>query len=65
MAEPLAEGIFNARDEQTVTVPGTEAAALIVPSLADSLAAVLDQRTLLVGRIEELRSARAAPRRSP
>lgn len=54
MAERLIEEIFAALDEQTVTVPGTEAAALIVPSLAGSLTAVLDQRKLLAGRIEEL-----------
>jgi hypothetical protein len=36
---------------------GTEAAALIVPSLAGSLADVLDQRRLLAGRIEELLEA--------
>jgi transposase len=54
MAERLVEDIFTALDEQTVTVPGTEAAALIVPSLAGSLTAVLDQRKLLAGRIEEL-----------
>ncbi len=41
-------------DEQTVVVPGTDAAALIVPSLANSLQAVLDQRKLLATRIEEL-----------
>lgn len=57
MAERLVEDIFAALDEQTVVVPGTEAAALIVPSLADSLAAVLDQRKLLAGRIEELLEA--------
>ncbi len=57
MAERLVEDIFTALDEQTVTVPGTEAAALIVPSLAGSLAAVLDQRKLLAGRIEELLEA--------
>lgn len=54
MAERLVEEILPALDEQTVTVPGTEAAALIVPSLAGSLAAVLDQRKLMVVRIEEL-----------
>ncbi|MFF7780356.1 IS110 family transposase [Streptomyces tanashiensis] len=53
-AERLVEDIFTALDEQTVTVPGTEAAVLIVPSLAASLTAVLDQRRLLAGRIEEL-----------
>ncbi len=57
MAERLVEEIFAALDEQTVTVPGTEAAALIVPSLAASLMAVLDQRKLLAGRIEELLEA--------
>ncbi|WP_331756267.1 IS110 family transposase (plasmid) [Streptomyces anulatus] len=57
MAERLVEDIFTALDEQTVVVPGTEAAALIVPSLASSLQAVLDQRKLLAGRIEELLEA--------
>lgn len=42
MAERLVKEIFAALDEQTVTVPRTEAAALIVLSLAGSLAAVLD-----------------------
>ncbi|MCQ8774390.1 IS110 family transposase [Streptomyces telluris] len=54
MAERLVEDIFTALDEQTVVVPGTDAAALIVPSLAGSLQAVLDQRKLLTARIEEL-----------
>lgn len=54
MAERLVDEIFTALDEQTVTVPDTEAAALVVPSLAGSLTVVLDQRKLLAGRIEEL-----------
>lgn len=54
MAERLVEDIFTALDKQTVVVPGTDAAALIVPSLAGSLQAVLDQRKLLAARIEEL-----------
>ncbi|MFF5976957.1 IS110 family transposase [Streptomyces sp. NPDC012769] len=57
MAERLVEEIFAALDEQTVVVPGTEAAALIVLSLAGSLATVLDQRKLLAGRIEEVLEA--------
>ncbi|MFE3599033.1 IS110 family transposase [Streptomyces sp. NPDC059142] len=57
MAERLVEDIFTALDEQTVIVPGTDAAALIVPSLATSLSAVLDQRKLLATRIEELLDA--------
>ncbi|MET9325156.1 IS110 family transposase [Streptomyces sp. NPDC003038] len=57
MAERLVEDIFTALDEQTVVVPGTDAAALIVPTLAGSLASVLDQRKMLAGRIEELLEA--------
>ncbi len=54
MAERLVDDIFTALDKQTVVVPGTDAAALIVPSLASALQAVLDQRKLLAARIEEL-----------
>ncbi|MEU7306190.1 IS110 family transposase [Streptomyces sp. NPDC007206] len=57
MAERLVADIFDALDEQTVVVPGTEASALIVPSLAASLSAVLDQRKVLAARIEELLEA--------
>ncbi len=57
MTERLVEDIFTALDEQTVVVPGTEAAALILSSLATSLQAVLDQRKLLAGRIEKLLEA--------
>lgn len=57
MTERLVEDIFTALDEQTVVVPGTEAAALILPSLATSLQAVLDQRKLMAGRIEKLLEA--------
>ncbi len=57
MAERLVEDRFTALDEQTVVVPGTDAAALIAPSLASSLTAHLDQRKLLAGRIEELLEA--------
>ncbi|MGW7418431.1 IS110 family transposase [Streptomyces sp. NPDC054863] len=57
MAERLVTDVFTALDEQTVVVPGTDAAALIVPSLAGSLKAVLDQRKLLATRIEELLEA--------
>ncbi|MGK5544996.1 IS110 family transposase [Streptomyces sp. URMC 127] len=57
MAERLITDIFTALDEQTVVVPGTDAAALIVPSLAGSLRAVLDQRKLIEKRIEDLLEA--------
>ncbi|GGW58485.1 hypothetical protein GCM10010503_39440 [Streptomyces lucensis JCM 4490] len=61
MAERLVDEIFAALDEQTVTVPGTEAVALIVPSLAASLTAVLDQRRLLAGPAGRCRSTPGAP----
>lgn len=57
MAERLIDEIFAALDEQTVTVPGTEAASLIVPSLATSLGSVLDQRKAIAARIEDLLEA--------
>ncbi|MGY3676398.1 putative membrane protein [Streptomyces sp. TE33382] len=44
MAERLDDEA-SALDEQTVVVPGAAAAALIVPSLAGSLTAMLDQQT--------------------
>ncbi|MER8188655.1 transposase, partial [Kitasatospora sp. NPDC094015] len=57
LAERLVEEIFDALEKQSVVVPGTEAASLIVPSLAGSLGSVLDQRKLLAARIEELLEA--------
>ncbi|MEU0188056.1 IS110 family transposase [Streptomyces sp. NPDC006207] len=57
MAERLVEDIFTALDEQTVIVPGTDAAALIIPNLVSRLGSVLDQRRLLAARIEELLEA--------
>lgn len=57
MAERLVEDILTALDEQTVVVPGTDAAALVVPSLASSLTSVLHQRKLLAARIEQLLDA--------
>ncbi|WP_425264797.1 IS110 family transposase [Streptomyces incarnatus] len=56
MAERLVDDVFTALDEQAVVVPGTDAAAL-VPSLANQLKSVLDQRKLLAARIEELLEA--------
>jgi transposase len=53
MAARLAAEILAALDEQTVVVPGTDAAAIVLPSLAASLRTVLDQRKQLASRIEE------------
>ncbi|MFI9825235.1 IS110 family transposase [Streptomyces sp. NPDC052013] len=57
MAERLVDDVFTALNEQTVVVPGTDAAALIVPSLSNQLKSVLDQRKLLAARIEKLLEA--------
>ena len=57
MATRLTEEIFAALDEQTVVMPGTDAAAVILPSLAASLAAVLEQRRRLEAEIEILLEA--------
>jgi transposase len=57
MAERLVEDVFTALDEQTVVVPGTNAAATIVPSLARQLAAVLEQRRTLEAQIKALLEA--------
>jgi hypothetical protein len=54
MAERLVEDIFTALDEQTVVVPGTDVAALIVPASPTPLRAVLDQRKLLATRISKV-----------
>ena len=56
MAERLAHEIFAALEEQTVVVPGTEAAAVVLPGLAQSLRTTLDQRRHLeteIGRLLE------------
>ncbi|MFI9542983.1 IS110 family transposase [Streptomyces sp. NPDC052016] len=57
MAQRLVDDIFNALDEQTVVVPGTNTLDVIVPSLAKSLAAVHEQRRALEARIEALLEA--------
>ena len=57
MAARLVDDIFDALDEQTVVVPGTNTLEVIVPSLAKSLAAVHDQRRVLEAQIEALLEA--------
>jgi transposase len=57
LAKRLTDEIIAALDEQTVVVPGTDAAVLIVPSLAGQLAAILEQRVTLEARIKELLEA--------
>jgi len=57
MAARLVDDIFDALDEQTVVVPGTNTLEVIVPSLAKSLAAVHDQRRALEAQVEALLEA--------
>jgi transposase len=57
MAGRLAAAITQALDEQTVVVPGTAAAEVIVPSLARQLAEILTQRHALEGRLAALLEA--------
>ena len=56
LAERLAAEIFAALDEQSVTVPGTDA-AVVLPALAASLGATLQQRARLEGEIDTLLEA--------
>jgi len=57
LGERLAQDVFAALDEQSVIVAGTDAAAIILPALAMSLAATLRQRKLLAEQIEALLEA--------
>ncbi|MCY9555802.1 IS110 family transposase, partial [Paenibacillus apiarius] len=57
MGERLVEQILTALDEQTVTVPGTQAAETILPRLADSLRDVLRQRDQTAGEVERMLDA--------
>lgn len=50
----LAEQITAALSEQTVTVAGTSAAALVVPRLAEQLATLRRQRTEIAVEVEHL-----------
>jgi len=57
MAVRLAAAITEALAEQTVVVPGTAAAEVIVPSLARQLSEILTQRDALEGRLAALLEA--------
>ena len=48
---------MTALDEQTVTVPGTRAADLVLPKLADQLAGLLAQRAEAATQVEEMLDA--------
>ncbi|BDB63469.1 MULTISPECIES: IS110 family transposase [Rhodococcus] len=54
MGTRLAEEIFAALDAQTVTVPGSKAAEIVLPKLADSLKEVLHQRRTIGDDVERI-----------
>jgi len=54
LAAKLTEAIFHALDAQTVVVPGTSAAATIVPMLATQLAELYTQRAAVYQQVEVL-----------
>ncbi|WP_350246429.1 IS110 family transposase [Rhodococcus sp. D-6] len=54
MGARLAEEIFAALDAQTVTVPGSKAAEIVLPKLADSLKEVLQQRRTIGDDVERI-----------
>lgn len=54
LAAKLTDDIFDALDAQTVVVPGTNAAATIVPMLAQQLTELTTQRAHVFAQVEEL-----------
>lgn len=57
MGVRLVDRVLAALDEQTVVVPGTAAAELILPRLADSLREVLRQRNQVADEVERMLDA--------
>lgn len=54
LADRLADQLVAALTEQTVVVAGTDAAALVLPQLAEQLSLVLTQRQRVAEQLEEL-----------
>ena len=50
----LVDAIFAALAEQTVTVPGTAAAELVISQLAANIKALQAQRDTIAGQVEEM-----------
>ncbi|WP_425549023.1 transposase [Actinomadura meridiana] len=57
MAGRLVEAVKTALDAQTVVVPGTTAAATVLPHLARSLRSLHDQRDQVAAQVEEILDA--------
>jgi len=56
-AAELVEDLLTALGEQTVVVPGTAAAETVLPKLASSLRATLDQRAAIAAQVEQVLDA--------
>lgn len=54
LAERLTEEVFTALGEQTVVVPGTDAAGVVIPILAEQLATLTRQRAEIAAQVEAL-----------
>lgn len=50
----LVDAIFEGLKAQTVTVPGTSAAEVVIPQLAANIKALLEQRKTIAEQVEEL-----------
>lgn len=55
--QAIVEAVMTALDEQSVTVPGTRAAELVLPQLADQLSGLLAQREQAAAQVEEMLDA--------
>ncbi|OZG65619.1 transposase IS116/IS110/IS902 family protein, partial [Bifidobacterium hapali] len=53
-AERIIDDMFKAIGEQTVTVPGTDMAETIIPSIARDIKQIKDRRRNLASQVEEL-----------
>ena len=51
---PLVEEIFVALKAQTVTVPGSDAAELVIPQLAANIKALKEQRNTIAEQVEQM-----------
>ncbi|MDP9886033.1 transposase [Sinomonas atrocyanea] len=54
LAERLTQEVYTALGEQSVTVPGTDAAGVVIPILAEQLATLTRQRDEVAAQVEAL-----------
>ena len=53
----ITQNVLDALGQQTVTVPGTTAAELVLPQLATQLGSLLEQRKAVAAQVEEMLDA--------